>query len=117
MAIQHFEELIAWQKSQDIAMEVYKAFEGVNDTCFKEQICRAAVSISSFIAEGFETNSNIEFGQYLKHALTAVSEVKSMLYIASRMQIIQESSKAILLQNADEIAAMLHGLIKSMPTN
>ena len=38
-----FENLIAWQKGQDLAVAVYEAFKHSKDYGFKDQIQRAAV--------------------------------------------------------------------------
>lgn len=54
MAIQKFEDLIAWQQSQHLAVNIYSAFLGLKDFGFKDQVCRAVVSISNNIAEGFD---------------------------------------------------------------
>lgn len=53
-SISKFEDLIAWQKAQDIAVVVYEKFRGLKDFGFRDQICRAVVSVSNNIAEGFE---------------------------------------------------------------
>jgi len=55
--IQKFEDLIAWQKAQDIAVDVYASFKELKDRSFKDQIGRAAISISNNIAEGFDRQS------------------------------------------------------------
>ena len=47
MTIQKFEDVIAWQKSQDLAVKIYHLFNGLKDFGFKDQICRAVVSISN----------------------------------------------------------------------
>lgn len=49
-----FEAIIAWQKAQDFAVEIYQAFEHSRDFGFKDQIESAAISISNNIAEGFD---------------------------------------------------------------
>ena len=54
MAIQKFEDIIAWQKAQDLATEIYLIFGLSKDFGFKDQITRAAMSISNNIAEGFD---------------------------------------------------------------
>ncbi|OYU64728.1 MAG: hypothetical protein CFE22_17265 [Cytophagaceae bacterium BCCC1] len=51
MKITSFEDLLAWQKAQDIAELVYKNFYTLRDFGFRDQICRASVSISNNIAE------------------------------------------------------------------
>ena len=50
MAVQKFEDLIVWQKSQDLAVEIYSIFRECKDFAFKDQISRATVSISNNIS-------------------------------------------------------------------
>jgi len=62
--VHSFEDLCSWQKAQDLAAIVYQRCESnaiVKDYSFKDQIKRAALSISNNIAEGFEYNNNNDF--------------------------------------------------------
>lgn len=65
MGIQKFEDLLSWQKGQILAKEIYLCFRDSRDFSFRDQIQRAAVSISSNIAEGFERQTNNEFRYFL----------------------------------------------------
>jgi len=65
MAIQRFEDIIAWQKAQDLAVEIYNVFQSSRDFGFRDQICRAVVSISNNIAEGFDRSSDADFKRFL----------------------------------------------------
>ena len=114
MKVVKFEELIAWQKSQDFAVIIYQHFTGLKDYGFKDQICRAAVSISNNIAEGFDRNSKADFIRFLYISISSCSEVKSMLYLAHRLNYISEETKKNLLQQASEISKIIRGLIKSL---
>jgi four helix bundle protein len=80
--IQNFEELICWKKSRELAKEIYKAFKNCRDFGFKDQIQRAAVSMISNIAEGFERGTQQEFLNYLYIAKGSAGEVRSQLYVA-----------------------------------
>jgi four helix bundle protein len=52
--IQRYEDLIVWQLSRMLVIDVYKLFEKNRDFDFKSQIQRASISIMNNIAEGFE---------------------------------------------------------------
>jgi four helix bundle protein len=83
--IEKFEDLLAWQKARELTREVYCfSREGVfaKDYGLSNQIQRAAVSIMSNIAEGFERGNPREFHQYLSIAKSSCAEVRSQLYIA-----------------------------------
>jgi len=114
MAIQKFEDIIAWQKAQDFAVTLYEIFKDLKDYGFKDQICRASVSISNNIAEGFDRSSDADFSRFLYISIGSCSEVKSMLYMAARLNYISEKQKTTLLNQADEISKIIRGLIKSL---
>jgi len=63
--IDRFEDIIGWQKSKFLTLEIYKAFQHVKDYSFRDQIQRASVSIMNNIAEGFERKGDKEFKKFL----------------------------------------------------
>lgn len=58
MKIVRFEDIVGWQKAQDLAVAIYSAFEKSRDFGFRDEICRATVSISNNKVEGFDRSSN-----------------------------------------------------------
>ena len=83
--VRDFRELRCWQEARSIAKDVYsmsryKLF--AKDFGLKDQIQRAAVSIGSNIAEGFERDSNAELVKFLSYAKGSVGEVMSQLHTA-----------------------------------
>jgi len=114
MGIQKFEDIIAWQKGQDITVAIYASFDNLRDRSFKDQICRASVSISNNIAEGFDRQSTKEFIRFLYIALGSNSEVKSMLYLAKRLKYIDNTNTDFLIELSKEVAKIIRGLIKAL---
>jgi len=114
MKILKFEDIIAWQKSQDLAVALYSIFSDCKDFGFKNQICNAVVSISNNIAEGFDRSSNLDFSRFLYFAIASCSEVRSMLYIAKRLNYIDELICNKLIENTNEISKIISGLISSL---
>lgn len=90
MIIQKFEDIIAWQKAQDLGVEVFSVFGDLKYFGFRDQVCNAAVSISNNIAEGFDRSSDADFSRFLYIAIGSASEVKSMLYLAGRLTFIND---------------------------
>jgi four helix bundle protein len=115
MKIQKFEDIIAWQKAQDLAVVVYKSFNDSRDFGFKDQIQRA--SVSNNIAEGFDRMSDKEFVRFLYIAQASCSEVKSMLYLSNRLNYLDSETTKQFVENANEIGRIIRGLIKSLSTN
>ena len=114
MKIQRFEDIIAWQKAQELAVFIYKLFKNSRDFGFKDQITRAAVSISSNIAEGFERNTDADFSRFLSIAKGSNSEVKSLLYLAKKLEYLNENEVQEGLTFSNEIGKILNGLINSL---
>ena len=52
-SVEKFEDLITWQKSKSLYLGIYKKFKDSREFYFKDQICRASLSIMNNIAEGF----------------------------------------------------------------
>ena len=114
MAIEKFEDIKAWQKAQDLAVEIYSIFGTFKDFGFKDQICRAVISISNNIAEGFNRSSNADFMRFLYISLASCSEVKSMLYLAERLKYLNLEKRNQLIKSATEVSKIITGLIKSL---
>ena len=66
--ITSFEDLIIWQKAQDLAEKIYLLADSnefiKKDFALKDQLKSAALSISDNIAEGFEYNNNADFNRF-----------------------------------------------------
>ena len=80
-----FEELEVWQKAKELTNLVYKySSDGVfaRDFGLRDQMRRAAVSIMSNIAEGFESQTQAMFIKYLAYAKGSAGELRAQLYIA-----------------------------------
>jgi len=117
MKIERFEDIIAWQKSKILAVEVYLTFSKTADFGFRDQIQRASVSVMNNIAEGFERRSNNEFRHFLFIAKGSCVEVRSMLHLAAELGKISEEIFTKLLNLSEEISKILSGLIKSLNTH
>jgi len=112
--IKRFEDIIAWQKAKVLTVEIYKLFAECKDYGFKDQIQRASVSIMNNIAEGYERKSNNEFKYFLYISKGSSGEVRSMLYLAERLNKISKSEFVSLYKMSEEISKILSGLIKTL---
>jgi four helix bundle protein len=74
---------------------------------------RAAVSVPSNIAEGYERNSVKESIHFFHISKGSAAELRTQLYIASRIGIISREDMQELAQESKEISSMLQGLIRS----
>lgn len=116
MKIERFEDIIAWQKSKELTIQIYKLFSEIKDFGFRDQIRRASVSIMNNIAEGFERKGNKEFAYFLYVAKGSCGEVRSMLILAKELNKISENIQKSLSALAEEVSKIISGLIKSITT-
>jgi four helix bundle protein len=114
MKIQKFEDIIAWQKSQDLCVKIYQHFRELKDFGYKDQIRRAALSISNNIAEGFDRKGDKEFLRFLYMALGSASETRSMLHLATRLNYLTDEQASSLLEQVNEVSRITRGLVKAI---
>jgi four helix bundle protein len=78
-------EMDAWLKARELVREIYAVSNQElfkKDFALRDQIRRAAVSILSNIAEGYDQDGNAEFMHFLSIAKGSAGELKSQLHIA-----------------------------------
>lgn len=111
--VERFEDLIAWQKAHVLASDVYamtRVGTFAKDFGLSGQIQRAAVSVMSNIAEGFDRHRPTEFHQFLSIAKGSCAELRSQLYIALDANHITRQQFDEARAKAEEISKILSGL-------
>ena len=111
--IRSFQDLIAWQRARILTAKIYRiTSEGAfaRDFGLKDQIRRAAVSVMSNIAEGFERGRPTEFHQFLSIAKGSCAELRSQLYVAVDAGYLKQDDFDALLDTAVEVARIVGGL-------
>ena len=114
MKFERFEDMIVWQKGQELSILGYRNFCNNKDFTFKNQFLGACISITNNIAEGFERRSNKEFKQFLFISKGSAGEVRNMLYLAKELEYLNESDYAKLMELCLSISKMLSALIKTL---
>jgi four helix bundle protein len=113
--IKKFEEIESWKKARSLAKEIYETTSTgpfVRDFGLKDQIRRAAVSILSNIAEGFERGGDKEFSQYLAVAKGSCGEVRAQLYVALDQGYFSQEVFDRLVRSATEVGELLSGFMR-----
>jgi four helix bundle protein len=108
-----FERLEVWQRAIDHAGTIYDATRSFpSDERFglTNQMRRAAVSVSSNIAEGSGRSSDTDFARFLEFSYSSLMEVVSQSTIAVRQNFLPQASFDNIYQDAEELARMLSGL-------
>jgi len=115
MKIKRFEDLDVWKKARGFTKLVYELTgkgEFSKDWGLRDQMRRAAVSIMSNIAEGFDGGSKLEFSRFLSMARRSASEVQSQLYTALDQVYIEQTEFSHIYEEAEQIKKMITGFIK-----
>jgi four helix bundle protein len=115
--VKRFEDLIAWQKARRLTKAIYDVTRRgsfAKDFGLAGQIQRAAVSIMSNIAEGFERNRLSEFHQFLSVAKSSCAELRSQLYVALDVGYLDHDTFEHLQNWAEEVGRILGGLRPSV---
>ena len=116
MAYNSFEDLDVWKRACRLSVRVYELLADCHDYGLKGQMTRSAVSIASNIAEGAERQSGPEYKRFLHIAKGSSAELRTQMYIADKIKLIDHEDAAALVVELKEISAMLQGLISSLKT-
>ena len=114
MAYQSFEDLEVWQRACRLVVQIFREFRTCKEYTLKDQISRAALSIPSNIAEGAERGSTKDFAHFLNIAKGSCGELRTQLYIARKLELLNTGSFTALKTESKEIGAMLEGLRRSL---
>ena len=113
----HYKDLIAWQKSMDLVETVYRAtanFPREEVYGLTSQLRRAAVSVSSNIAEGQGRKLPADFKLFLRHSRGSLLEVDTQVQIAHRLNYLTDDVFESLASQVSEVGRILNGLIASV---
>lgn len=99
-----FENLEVWQDAIELAVRVYELFQECRDYSFRDQIQRAAASVSNNIAEGYERGTNTEFIRYLFIAKGSCGEVRSQAHLARRISLLTEEQSTALIKESQQLS-------------
>lgn len=112
--IKRFEELRCWQSSRELVNLVYEATNSPpfnRDFGLRDQIRRAAVSVMSNIAEGFNAGSDPEFMRFLSFSRRSVSETQSQTYVALDQEYITQDIFNKVYNKANETEKQINAFI------
>ena len=109
-----FEDLAVWRKAKELANAVYAVCRQqplASDFGLRGQMQRAAVSVMSNVAEGFERETTPDFIHFLFIAKGSAGEVRSQLYLARDQGLVQNEAANACLELARTTAGLIGNLI------
>lgn len=117
--ITRFEEIEAWQTAREVTRLVYalsNAGAFARDFGLRDQMRRAAVSILSNIAEGFESRTQALFVEYLGRAKASAGELRAQAYVALDAGYIDEAQFGQLVNLAEKASRQISRFVAYLGT-
>ena len=117
--IQSWRDLLVWQKAHAATLEVYRLtrkFPPDERYRLTDQLCRAAASIPTNIAEGKGRGSLAEFRQFLIIARGSIEETRYLLLLSKELGLLAPDEYAQLEAYYTEVSKMTNALLRSLKT-
>ena len=110
--MKRFEDLEVYKKAFSLTIKIYKLTNTKTfDYNIKNQIQRAALSITLNIAEGFELQSNKQFVRFLYISKGSSGEVRSLLKICEELKLLEKNEIEHLINDSEDISKQLSKFI------
>jgi four helix bundle protein len=111
-----YRDLQVWKESHKLVLSTYKiskSFPKEELFALLSQVRRAAVSITSNIAESYGRRTLRDKSHFFQMSLGSLYELESQLLIAKDLEYIIESDFLVLEENITLVSKLLHGIIKT----
>ena len=108
--VKSYKDLIVWQKSMDLVIEIYKLVKKLpkeETYSLSDQMRRAVVSIPSNIAEGYARKTTKEYLKFLSIANGSRTELETQLIICNKIGYLNEKEIEVAMQKSTEIGKMI----------
>ena len=115
--IRSFEDLEVWQDSKQLAVDIIRAWNKIDNRGYfslKDQMQRSAISVPSNIAEGSERKSVAEYLRFLYISKGSIAELRTQLIITSNLGLFRDELVSGFLEEALIISKRIGALISSI---
>lgn len=115
--MRNFRNLNIWQNGLNLVKEIYRLAECLpteEKFGLKSQICRAAISIPSNIAEGGSRNSGLDFKRFLEIALGSAFELETQLIIIQQLGLASDYELEIQIESVNKEQKMINKFISKL---
>jgi len=118
--MRNYRELQVWQKAMEVGVATYeltKHLPSQEKFGLVSQMNRAAVSISSNVAEGGSRSTNKDFARFLEIALGSTYELESQVVLCERIGLVKSDDPKKLLELINEEQRILTVFIQKLKPN
>ena len=115
--MESYKKLLVWEKSYKLSLEIYKItaqFPTRELYSLTSQMRRAAVSVPSNIAEGYQRQHRGEYIQFLFIARGSLAELETQILIAKDLSYLNAKTSYDVLNITEELNKMLYALISKL---
>jgi four helix bundle protein len=108
--IERFEQIEAWQTARELTKQIYRLFntgEFARDYGLRDQMRRAAVSVMSNIAEGFESRTTAMFIEFLGRAKASCGELRAQTYVTQDVGYLDQLQSTQLMALAEKCSRQI----------
>ena len=118
-----FQELVVWQKAKRLVKKVYELtdmFSPQGNYSLIDQMRRAAISIPSNIAEGYERYSTKEYLRFLSIANGSKAELTTQIEICRMLELVPTADRNFIdevLNLTDQVGKMITTIMKKLTPN
>jgi len=115
--VQRFEDLVCWQRARELTRFVYRATRQpafAKDRGLTDQIQRAAVSVMSNTAEGFDRGTRETLVNYFFIAKGSCGEVRCQLYVAYDERYITDAQLREGLERTDAVSRLIQSFVEKV---
>ena len=116
MKIKSFRDLNAWKEGHKLVLLIYKLCEHFPETekfGLASQLKRAAISVTSNIAEGFSRNTSKEKVQFYRISMGSLMEIQNQLQVANELVFITQDQFNQANAQSVVVSKLIIGIIKS----
>ena len=113
--IKSFTDLRAWQEAHKLVLLIYettKDFPKDEKFGLIDQIRRAAISISSNIAEGFSKESRLDKKRFYYQSLGSLTELQNQLLVAKDVDYLEKARFNEIAGQTISVSKLINALIK-----
>jgi len=113
--IKSFTDLKAWQEAHRLVLLIYKITKNFpKDEKFGliDQIRRAAISISSNIAEGFSKESKLDKKRFYYQSLGSLTELQNQLLVARDVNYLERTRFNEIAEQTISVSKLINSIIK-----
>lgn len=111
-----FEDLDVWKLSAKLATDILFCSDKIGNRALRDQLTRAALSISSNIAEGSDRDRDTakDLLLFLRYARGSCAETRSQLYIGIKAGFIEKEFGLRCVEETKKLSVMIYNLRRSI---